>query len=96
MDVLAPEIGEMIGGSQREEQLAALDARMAECRIDQKHYAWYRDLRKLRHGAACRLRPPRPGFRRGHPRLRHRPRQRPRTNPLPANPRQPTVLTRTA
>src|SRR5437660_11076233 len=46
MDVLAPGIGEIIGGSQREERLAVLDARMAERGIDQEHYAWYRDLRR--------------------------------------------------
>ena len=46
MDVLAPGIGEIIGGSQREERLAVLDARMTECRIDRDHYAWYRDLRR--------------------------------------------------
>jgi asparaginyl-tRNA synthetase len=46
MDVLAPRIGEIIGGSQREERLEVLDARMAECHIDQEHYAWYRDLRR--------------------------------------------------
>ena len=46
MDVLAPGIGEIIGGSQREERLEVLDARMAECHIDQEHYAWYRDLRR--------------------------------------------------
>lgn len=46
MDVLAPGIGEIIGGSQREERLAVLDARMAECGIDREHYAWYRDLRR--------------------------------------------------
>jgi asparaginyl-tRNA synthetase len=39
MDVLAPGIGEIIGGSQREERLDLLDARMAECHIDRKHYA---------------------------------------------------------
>jgi asparaginyl-tRNA synthetase len=39
MDVLAPGIGEIIGGSQREERLAVLDARMAERGIDQEHYA---------------------------------------------------------
>src|SRR5450631_474852 len=46
MDVLAPGIGEIIGGSQREERLAVLDARMAERGIDKVHYAWYRDLRR--------------------------------------------------
>jgi asparaginyl-tRNA synthetase len=46
MDVLAPGIGEIIGGSQREERLDVLDARMAECHIDRQHYAWYRDLRR--------------------------------------------------
>ena len=46
MDVLAPGIGEIIGGSQREEQLEVLDRSMAERGIDRKHYAWYRDLRR--------------------------------------------------
>jgi asparaginyl-tRNA synthetase len=46
MDVLAPGIGEIIGGSQREERRAVLDARMAERGIDKDHYAWYRDLRR--------------------------------------------------
>ena len=46
MDVLAPGMGEIIGGSQREERLAVLDARMAELHIDREHYAWYRDLRR--------------------------------------------------
>jgi asparaginyl-tRNA synthetase len=46
MDVLAPGIGEIIGGSQREERLDVLDARMQECHIDKEHYAWYRDLRR--------------------------------------------------
>jgi asparaginyl-tRNA synthetase len=46
MDVLAPGIGEIVGGSQREERLEILDARMAECGIDAEHYAWYRDLRR--------------------------------------------------
>ncbi len=45
-DVLAPGIGEITGGGQREERLAVLDARMAECDIDREHYAWYRDLRR--------------------------------------------------
>ena len=46
MDVLAPGIGEIIGGSQREERLEMLDARMAERSIDKEHYGWYRDLRR--------------------------------------------------
>jgi asparaginyl-tRNA synthetase len=46
MDVLAPGIGEIIGGSQREERLDRLDARMADMHIDAAHYGWYRDLRR--------------------------------------------------
>ena len=46
MDVLAPGIGEIIGGSQREERLDVLDARMDEAQLDKEHYAWYRDLRR--------------------------------------------------
>jgi len=46
MDVLAPGIGEIIGGSQREERLKTLDRSMAERGIDQEHHAGYRDLRR--------------------------------------------------
>jgi asparaginyl-tRNA synthetase len=46
MDVLAPGIGEIIGGSQREERLDVLDARMKESGLDPAHYSWYRDLRR--------------------------------------------------
>jgi asparaginyl-tRNA synthetase len=46
MDVLAPGIGEIIGGSQREERLDVLDRRMAEMHLDPKAYWWYRDLRR--------------------------------------------------
>src|SRR5208282_4062307 len=46
MDVLAPGIGEIIGGSQREERLDVLDARMTQLGIDRDHYGWYRDLRR--------------------------------------------------
>jgi asparaginyl-tRNA synthetase len=46
MDVLAPGIGEIIGGSQREERLEVLDRRMGETGIDREHYGWYRDLRR--------------------------------------------------
>jgi asparaginyl-tRNA synthetase len=46
MDVLAPGIGEIIGGSQREERLDVLDARMVAAKLDPQHYGWYRDLRR--------------------------------------------------
>ena len=46
MDVLAPGIGEIIGGSQREERLEVLDGRFAECGIEPAQYGWYRDLRR--------------------------------------------------
>lgn len=47
MDVLFPGIGEVIGGSQREERLAVLQARMAEMNIHEEELAWYLDLRKF-------------------------------------------------
>jgi asparaginyl-tRNA synthetase len=46
MDVLAPGIGEIIGGSQREERLDVLDRRMGEMGLDPASYWWYRDLRR--------------------------------------------------
>ena len=46
MDVLAPGIGEIIGGSQREERLDVLDARLDELKLDKHAYGWYRDLRR--------------------------------------------------
>ncbi len=46
MDVLVPGIGEIIGGSQREERLDVLEARMDECGLDKEQYAWYLDLRR--------------------------------------------------
>ncbi|MGP1928985.1 MAG: asparagine--tRNA ligase [Arsenophonus sp. NC-WZS1-MAG3] len=46
MDILAPSIGEIIGGSQREERLNKLDARMEEMGLNHQNYNWYRDLRR--------------------------------------------------
>lgn len=46
MDVLAPGIGEIIGGSQREERLEVLDKRMDEMGLKKEDYWWYRDLRR--------------------------------------------------
>ncbi|WP_375057899.1 asparagine--tRNA ligase [Zobellella sp. DQSA1] len=46
MDVLAPGIGEIIGGSQREEVLEVLDKRLEEMGLNKEDYWWYRDLRR--------------------------------------------------
>ncbi|WP_309895429.1 asparagine--tRNA ligase [Archangium sp.] len=46
MDVLAPGIGEIIGGSQREERLDVLDKRMVQFGLNPEHYQWYRDFRR--------------------------------------------------
>jgi len=46
MDVLAPGIGEIIGGSQREERLDVLDQRLAAFGLSPATYQWYRDLRR--------------------------------------------------
>lgn len=46
MDVLAPGIGEIIGGSQREERLEVLEKRMEELGLKKEDYSWYLDLRR--------------------------------------------------
>jgi asparaginyl-tRNA synthetase len=46
MDVLVPRIGEIIGGSQREERLDVLEQRMREQHLDPAAYWWYLDLRR--------------------------------------------------
>jgi asparaginyl-tRNA synthetase len=46
MDVLIPGIGELVGGSQREERLAVLESRMAECGLSSQTYGWYLDSRR--------------------------------------------------
>ena len=46
VDLLVPGVGEIIGGSQREERLDRLEARMAELGLDPKDYDWYLDLRR--------------------------------------------------
>ncbi|WP_127348117.1 asparagine--tRNA ligase [Pseudidiomarina mangrovi] len=46
MDILAPGIGEIIGGSAREERLERLDQRMSEMNLPLEQYSWYRDLRR--------------------------------------------------
>eukprot|EP01090_Pellita_catalonica_P017803 TRINITY_DN548_c0_g1_i1.p1 TRINITY_DN548_c0_g1~~TRINITY_DN548_c0_g1_i1.p1 ORF type:complete len:520 (+),score=108.22 TRINITY_DN548_c0_g1_i1:58-1617(+) len=46
MDVLVPKIGEIIGGSQREERYDVLMARIAELKLNPEDYSWYLELRK--------------------------------------------------
>ncbi|MCR6515012.1 MAG: asparagine--tRNA ligase [Clostridium sp.] len=46
MDLLVPGIGEIIGGSQREERLDVLKARMSELNLNEEDYWWYLELRK--------------------------------------------------
>ena len=47
MDLLAPGIGEIIGGSQREERLEVLETRMEEMKLEKSTYWWYLDLRRF-------------------------------------------------
>jgi asparaginyl-tRNA synthetase len=62
MDLLVPRIGELVGGSQREERLDVLQARMAEVGLPAEPYWWYLDTR--RYGTA-----PHAGFGMGFERL---------------------------
>jgi len=47
MDVLVPRIGELIGGSEREDRIDVLKQRLADFRLDEKNYWWYSDLRRF-------------------------------------------------
>ena len=47
MDLLVPDVGEIIGGSQREENLDALTKRMTELGMSLEDYSWYLDLRRF-------------------------------------------------
>jgi asparaginyl-tRNA synthetase len=47
LDVLVPNVGEIIGGSQREERLDVLERRMRMNGLDPEHYWWYLDLRRF-------------------------------------------------
>jgi len=48
MDVLVPGVGELIGGSQREERVDVLERRIIEAKLDPETYKWYLDLRCFR------------------------------------------------
>ena len=90
MDVLAPGIGEIIGGSQREERLDVLDAQ--DGRTRHRHGALRLVPRSapLRHRAACRVR----SRLRAHARLCHRPVECARCDPVPEDAGQRAVLRR--
>jgi asparaginyl-tRNA synthetase len=47
MDILVPRIGEILGGSQREERLNVLQEQIAYHRLEPAHYEWYLDLRRF-------------------------------------------------
>ncbi|AEC02110.1 asparagine--tRNA ligase [Parasphaerochaeta coccoides] len=47
MDVLAPRLGEIIGGSEREARVDVLEERMRECNLNPENYWWYLDLRRF-------------------------------------------------
>ena len=47
VDMLVPGVGEIIGGSQREERLDVLEARMDELGLEKDSYSWYLDLRRF-------------------------------------------------
>ncbi|WP_305767336.1 asparagine--tRNA ligase [Candidatus Epulonipiscium viviparus] len=47
MDLLVPGVGELIGGSQREERLDVLKLRMKECNLNEEDYFWYLNLRRF-------------------------------------------------
>ena len=47
LDLLMPGVGELVGGSQREERLPVLEAKMAAAGLDAAQYAWYADLRRF-------------------------------------------------
>ncbi len=47
MDVLVPKVGEIIGGSQREERLEILEERMKQTGIPRENIEWYLDLRRF-------------------------------------------------
>ncbi len=47
MDLLVPQVGEIIGGSQREERIDVLKAQLKQFELDEQSYTWYLDLRRF-------------------------------------------------
>ena len=89
MDVLAPRIGEIIGGSQREERYDVLLDKIRAQGLNEAAYWWYLELRKYGTRPARRVRP---GLR-APDALPHRHEEHPRRDPLSAHARQRGVLT---
>ena len=56
MDLLVPGIGEIVGGSQREERLDVLEANLRRHKMDLADYKWYLDLRRYGTVPHCRFR----------------------------------------
>ena len=83
-DLLVPGVGEIIGGSQREERYDVLRKKIEDLGMDMSYYEWYLDLRKyggVKHaGFGLRLR--------AHPDVPHGYFQYPRRNPVSQNDRQ--------
>ncbi|KAJ6733903.1 ASPARTYL/LYSYL-TRNA SYNTHETASE [Salix koriyanagi] len=80
MDVLVPRVGELIGGSQREERLEYLEDRLDELKLNKESFWWYLDLR--RYGSV-----PHAGFRSGFREARaicYRNRKHKRCNSFPS------------
>ena len=90
MDLLVPGIGEIVGGSQREERLDVLEENMRRHKMDPADYKWYSRSAPLRHGAARRVRP---GFR-ADADVRHRRLEHSRRDSFRAHARQRGVLNR--
>ncbi|XP_010258934.1 PREDICTED: asparagine--tRNA ligase, chloroplastic/mitochondrial isoform X4 [Nelumbo nucifera] len=55
MDVLVPRVGELIGGSQREERLEYLEDRLDELKLNKETYWWYLDLRRFGSVDQCQM-----------------------------------------
>ncbi len=53
MDILVPKIGEIIGGSQREERLDVLERKLAEFGLSKDDYWWYLEIARIRICASC-------------------------------------------
>ncbi len=88
MDLLVPGIGEIVGGSQREERLEVLEENMRRHNMDPADYKWYLDLR--RYGTV-----PHSGFGlglRAHADVHHRHFEHSRRDSLRAHARQRRVL----